>query len=442
MKTIKEFNTIDDFVDFIKDHPEIKSIKEFTKKFGSIYSRYLFLLHNKLITEPFPIDSKRKNYSDNTKYNSVDDFQKYIDSNNIGSNVEFRKLNLPLYSRATRLKNILNRLVYPGKVNHHLINTLPKIQKFIFENYISSKKELKRKHISIYRNYLKLRNKETDIIEFCKPLLESDHEKLFFESLIKNGVNINDIIIQFSPTWSYKRRYDFLIKSKKTIIEVHGRHHFNPDLLKDVWDCKDTLEIDKYKYDLAINNGYKIIYFTFNEKEYLEYGYFYKVYTNIKELLCHVFKDEELSVKSDSDCSIEISSLFDKQYYLKKAEDIIIENEEKDEIIECIRSLWSLEDVNCFLQKHKVVSPKDLKQRFPQVFNKSEKFGWINKLYYYFESDEVGNIKNYRCLDDVNNLIQRFKITNLNTFRTNYNNIYNKCFREGWLKDVQYYKEE
>ena len=94
------------------------------------------------------------------------------------------------------------------------------------------------------------------------------------------------------------------------------------------------------------------------------------------------------------------------------------------------------------MQKHKVVSPKDLKQRFPQVFNKSEKFGWISKLYYYFESDEVGNIKNYRCLDDVNNLIQKFKITNLNTFRTNYNNIYNKCFRKGWLKDIQYYKEE
>lgn len=440
MKDIKNFNTIDDFIAFVKAHPEIKSIREFTRKFSTIYGRYLYLLHNGLLTEPFPIKSKRLNYSDNTKYNSVSDFQKYIDDNRIESSLEFRNKNLPLYNRATRLRNILNKLLYYGKtVNHRLLDTLPKIQKFIFENYISSKVELKRKHVSIYRNYIRLRDNDNDTIEFCKPVLESDQERRFFEDLIKRGVDLNDIVIQYSPTWSYKRRYDFLIKSKKVIIEIHGRHHFNSDLLKDVWDCKDTLEIDKYKNNLAINNGYKIMYFTYNKKEYIDYGYFDKVYTDIEELLLQIYKEDELvNTGSVSDMYL----LFDKQYYLNKAKEIIVDEGGTEEVIECIRSLRSLDDVNSFLQKHKIKSPKKLRQDFPQVFRKSEKFGWINKLYYYCDPSEVGDIKNYKCLEDVNNLIQRLKIPNLNILRTKYSKIYFKSFKNGWLKDIKFYKEE
>lgn len=432
---LKDYNNINDYKKFIENHPEIQSLSDFKIYYGKLYSKYLYQLHNNIITDPLPIKSKRVNYSDNTSYNTVSDFQKYIDENNIKSNTELRETNLPLYNRATRLKNILNKLIYPGKINHHLLDTIPKIQKFVYENNISSKKELKRRFISVYRNYLKLRTDSSDVI-FCTPILESDHERRFLEELVKGGVNLNDIYFQYSPNWAKDKRYDFFIKSKNLLIEVHGRQHFNPELLKDVWNCENTIDNDKLKYNLAYTNGYKLIYFTYYENEYKEFGYFEKVYTDAETLLSDNFTNLSINLNYLDD----IKLLFQKDFYLKKAEEIIISSDSV-EIIEPIRSLKTLNDINNFIIKHKIKSPKELKTNYLPVYNKSESFGWVNKLYYFTEDEEIGNIKNYKTIEDIQKFINKNKIKSRSEFRKDYIILYNKSWRKKWLDNLVYYKD-
>ena len=81
-----KFNTKKDFEDFINIHPEIKSITEFKNQYPILYNRFLRLKLNGILTsDDFPIKTKRPNYSLNLNYKTVEDFQRYINENNIKS---------------------------------------------------------------------------------------------------------------------------------------------------------------------------------------------------------------------------------------------------------------------------------------------------------------------------------------------------------------------
>ena len=78
-------NTYEDFVQFISNHPEIVSRTQFKNQFPKEYSRFLLLKQRKVITQEFPIKSKRTSYSLNVKYKSLKDLPdgaKIIMSNN------------------------------------------------------------------------------------------------------------------------------------------------------------------------------------------------------------------------------------------------------------------------------------------------------------------------------------------------------------------------
>ena len=69
-------------------------------------------------------------------FNTLEDFQKYIDENNIKSPKDFRLKNRGLYYRAGHnLKLDLSKLVYPSRecTNWGFINTLEDVKKFIVE---------------------------------------------------------------------------------------------------------------------------------------------------------------------------------------------------------------------------------------------------------------------------------------------------------------------
>lgn len=62
--------------------------------------------------------------------------------------------------------------------------------------------------------------------------------------------------IEYSQEWSNGKRYDIYIPSLNCIIENHGRQHYEES--SGVFDSlKETQDNDKYKIDLAVNNGIK-----------------------------------------------------------------------------------------------------------------------------------------------------------------------------------------
>ena len=76
--------SIEQAQNFINSHPELKNITELKHKYGSIYYK---IRKNKLLDKIiFP---KQKSIEDN--YNTVDDFQNFININNIKSPPQLRK---------------------------------------------------------------------------------------------------------------------------------------------------------------------------------------------------------------------------------------------------------------------------------------------------------------------------------------------------------------
>lgn len=65
-------------------------------------------------------------------------------------------------------------------------------------------------------------------------------------------------IREFSPNWIENKRYDFFIPSKNLIIEMDGGFHYKKSSFNN-YSTDATQAIDKFKDDMAIQNGYKII---------------------------------------------------------------------------------------------------------------------------------------------------------------------------------------
>lgn len=62
------------------------------------------------------------------------------------------------------------------------------------------------------------------------------------------------IIPEYSPQWAFGRRYDDYITEYNIIIENHGLQHYKEHGFT-TRTLKEEQENDRYKYDLAINNG-------------------------------------------------------------------------------------------------------------------------------------------------------------------------------------------
>lgn len=82
-------------------------------------------------------------------------------------------------------------------------------------------------------------------------------EKLMYNIL--NQFNI-EYVMQYSPEWIKPKRYDFYIPSKNIIIEMdgglgHGVSVHN----KSTNTIEQTVNVDKYKDEMAIKNGLKVI---------------------------------------------------------------------------------------------------------------------------------------------------------------------------------------
>lgn len=415
---MNELNTYEDFKRFISEHPEISTRTQFKNLFPREYSKFLILKQRKIILQDFPIESKRKSYSLNVKYKSLKDFQDYINENGLHSSKEFQETNKPLYNRAMRL-GIAKNLTYIGKLNYRTFDSIEKIQKYVDEHNIISRIDLKRDNASIYRRYLKFRTQDSDLV-FPEPAVDSSYESMFLRKLNEERVLMfPQRFLRFSGGKAY--RYDFINFEYKLIVEVHGRQHFDPSVAKEAWGSDyDIVQNDKNKKSAAESIGYTVLYFTYNLKEYNEFGYFDSVYTDENEII--------------NKLRTIIPPKVDKESETRTIDSPI---EEIEETYISPLEVTDISDLLQIIQQQRIKTPTELIDKFPKLYSKAERLKWVRNLYYYVEEGEVGDMKNYRCLEDVQSFLNNRGLT-LIEFRKNHYKLYNKCWRRGWLSGLSF----
>ena len=410
-----QFNNFNDFKDFIKEHPEIKSRSEFKTKFPKIYNKFYNLKKMGIITEEFPIETKRVNYSINTDFNALSKFQNYIDEHKFHSPKEFKEFNKALFDRMGRL-GFARKVIYLGKANTWLLDTPGKIQQFIIDNEIESRVVLKRRFIQVWRNMLQMEKLYNIKFQMLGTTLESSYESIFKKELELRNIDFNSQV----PIDNY--RVDFLL-SRNIIIEIHGEQHFDPNKAKEDWGSTvDVISADKIKKQVLENLGYKVYYFTYAKSYLNKFGYFEKVFTDIDEL----FNQIGCEIEKDTDVKIPVENY--------KPDDIIINQS-------ITKTINTFTDLQNFIYNNKIKSPKQFKFDYPTIHNHAEKYNWISRIYYYTEANEIGDIKNFKCLKDVQELIIKYKVINNKDFRKRFKRIQNKSWKNGWLDKIKYYSE-
>lgn len=143
---LKDFNTVEDFQQFI-DNNKITRPLDFKKGYPSIYNRLV-----------------RKNFADKVNYpnrrtsllyrdiNSLEKINKFIKDNQIISSSDL-KINYPIiYNRANNLR-IISKLIFPKRTNPE--EFVDYYQKFINDNEIQNPTDFKKRFGGIYRKLLK-----------------------------------------------------------------------------------------------------------------------------------------------------------------------------------------------------------------------------------------------------------------------------------------------
>ena len=78
-------------------------------------------------------------------FNTLEDFQNFINENDINSPKDFKKVNLTLYGKLSKLR-LCKFVKYKHRLNDFSnFNTLEDFQKFIDENNINSPKDFEKK---------------------------------------------------------------------------------------------------------------------------------------------------------------------------------------------------------------------------------------------------------------------------------------------------------
>lgn len=259
--------SLGDFQKYIDDN-NIKSKKEFRERNKYLYNRY-----NKL----FPKDERKlifqeEYYHDfSNEFNSISDFQNFIDSNNIRRPVDFRKLYPKVYDRLGRTLSSEEKkeLVYENKTRSYSdIITIEDLQEYVDLHEVHSRKELHKRFPGLYVKFSKILDNISFKFNNCS-LGENFLQRLFLE---------NDIKFVTQKTYSDLKnklplRYDFYLLEFNVLVEHQGEGHFG----KGRYYSENLLINDKQKYKYAVDNNNPIFYYTIYKSEYRNCGYFTKV---------------------------------------------------------------------------------------------------------------------------------------------------------------------
>lgn len=132
-------------------------------------------------------------------------------------------------------------------------------------------------------------------------------------------------ILEWSPDWAGGKKYDFYLPNRHIIVEVHGNQHYEGGFERAGGNnYRDEYENDKYKEELALQNGfskeeYIVIDGRISEKDYLRSSI-------ISSIVCKDLKGEhanwdECTKYAESSLTIKACELWESGLY-KSTEDI------------------------------------------------------------------------------------------------------------------------
>lgn len=332
-----KLDTVQDFQNFI-DENNIDSSSDFQKRFTGVYNRF----RKKIVGEDRKlIKFKGRKHLDLSMYNSLEDFQRYIDENNIKSPMDFMNKNRGLYGRyINKFSKEDRKLIYHPDEIVDPYSTLEGIQKFIDDNKIKSITVFRKQYKTVYKKYLKykkswdndilvfeeqsyklkykgydtledfqkfidennikslsdfrtvdnnllsrcydkLSSEERDLLVFCEGKRHSTGENFLIRLFESNSIKYTTEKT-FDKLKNIKSlRYDFYLPEYNILVEHHGEAHFGVG----IYYSEGLIENDKRKFEFANKNNLTILYFTIYEKIYEEFGYFTEVLTDPQTLI-------------------------------------------------------------------------------------------------------------------------------------------------------------
>ena len=232
----------------------------------------------------FPNSKKQEYWRD---LNTKQEIQKFIDdhSDEIRTSGDFGNKYPGLCSKLRKISLKLTDFKFPEKVNKGTVwkyfETLDDFQKFIDEKGIQTVQEFKKSYPGLERR-LRRRGFSTFQLKFPKKYKSSLEVKLE-KFLINNGINY---ISQKNFEDLEKYRFDFYLPEYNLILEPGGDQHFiEIEKWRGKGELAKTKERDKKKYEYCINNGITILYyFEFSKKKCYELltesGYFGEWFTD------------------------------------------------------------------------------------------------------------------------------------------------------------------
>lgn len=290
MKTNREghnwskYNSIEIIQKFI-DQNGILSYSELRRR----YKGLLYHISKKEICIPtrdliFP-NSKKQEYWRNL--NTKQEIQKFIDdhSDEIRTSGDFKDKYPGLYRKVSRISLKITDFKFPEKVNRGTIwknfESLDDFQKFIDDKGVQTSREFGKNYPGLEKRLIR-RGFSTSQLKFPKKRksrLEIKLEKF----LINNNVNF---VSQKTFDDLGKSRFDFYLPEYNLILEPGGDQHFiEIEKWKGKGGLAKTKKRDKKKYEYCINNDITILYyFEFSKKKCYELltenGYFGEWFTD------------------------------------------------------------------------------------------------------------------------------------------------------------------
>lgn len=278
-KRIKE-STLEGFQKFVDDN-NIKNASEFNAKYKPYYTKMVKLGLSRSIVYPEP----KYNIELLKNLNKLSDFQDFIDKNDIQSASELLSKFPPVYHKLSTLK-LHDQVSYPEeREDLSYLNNPEDFQKFIDENEIKSPLHLFNTRGDIYRRLQRLGFcGQVDYLQSNKSLGEIEIENLL------DSLDLEYVYNQSADFLSGKTRLDFRLDRYMIAIEYQGMQHFKyvPVFNRSL---EEQCELDKIKHDECIDAGYIILYASFpaidrtlRTIDFENLEYFDKIYTSFNEL--------------------------------------------------------------------------------------------------------------------------------------------------------------
>lgn len=288
MESREDLRSFENFRDFIKKN-NINSRKELSDKYGTYYLK----LFNK-----FPIDQqdmilppKFNTRNKESIPKTFDEFKSYLNNNpHIKCRVDLIKDDIRSYRNFKSLSNEEKDLLLPYKLTYITeFNSLEDFQSYIDENEINSFSDLKHKNEKIYNklyNTVSKDKRDSLIFYHNDEKFNFGRNQSFGEKYLSElfeGNSIKFILEKTFPDLKNKNnlRFDFYLPEYNTVVEYHGIQHFDKN---NNFYSNELIYNDKLKYQYCIDNDIKIIYFTL-EKSNQILDYFTEVITDSNRLL-------------------------------------------------------------------------------------------------------------------------------------------------------------